>query len=90
MGYWVPTQSRPRAAILSGPKPRDAEALQAARMAHAGVLQEARKLSEAAIGLHLAYYNLVKTHFSIRSTPAMNPGVESSAWRVTNLVDAAA
>ncbi len=44
---------------------------------------------KAAIALHLAYYNLVKFHSTIRCTPAMAAGVESSAWTVTDLVDAA-
>jgi IS1 family transposase len=44
---------------------------------------------KAAIGLHLAYYNFVKTHSTVRCTPAMAAGVESSAWTVADLVDAA-
>ncbi len=44
---------------------------------------------KAAIGLHLGYYNLVKTHSSVRCTPAQAAGVESSAWSVADLVDAA-
>jgi hypothetical protein len=44
---------------------------------------------KAAMGLHLAYYNLVKTHSTIRCTPAMAAGVERSAWTVNDLLDAA-
>jgi IS1 family transposase len=44
---------------------------------------------KAAIALNLAYYNLVKTHGSLRCTPAMAAGVESSAWTVSDLVNAA-
>ncbi len=44
---------------------------------------------KAAIGLHLGYYNLVKTHSTVRCTPAMAAGVESSAWTVTDLINAA-
>ncbi len=44
---------------------------------------------EAAIALHLAYYNLVKFHGTLRMTPAMKAGVEGSAWTVADLVDAA-
>ena len=44
---------------------------------------------KAAIALHLAYYNFVKTHGSIRCTPAMEAGIEKSAWTVADLVDAA-
>jgi len=45
---------------------------------------------KAAIGLNLAYYNFVKTHSTVRCTPAMAAGVESSAWSVGDLVNAAA
>ncbi len=44
---------------------------------------------KAAIGLHLAYYNFVKTHSTVRCTPAMAAGVESSAWTVADLINAA-
>jgi hypothetical protein len=44
---------------------------------------------KAAIALHLAHYNFVKTHGSIRCTPAMEAGIEKSAWTVADLVDAA-
>jgi hypothetical protein len=43
----------------------------------------------AAIALNLAYYNFVKTHSTIRCTPAMAAGIESTLWTVGNLVDAA-
>lgn len=43
---------------------------------------------KAAIALHLAYYNFVKIHGSIRCTPAMEAGVEDSAWTVSDLVNA--
>lgn len=33
-----------------------------------------------------AYYNFVKSHISIRCTPAMAAGVENSAWTVRDLV----
>jgi IS1 family transposase len=44
---------------------------------------------EAAVGLHFAYYNLVKRHGTIRCTPAMAAGVERSFWSVGDLVEAA-
>jgi IS1 family transposase len=44
---------------------------------------------EAAVGLHFAYYNLVKRHGTIRCTPAMAAGVEQSFWSVGELVEAA-
>jgi hypothetical protein len=43
---------------------------------------------KAAIALHLAYYNFVKVHGSLRCTPAMEAGIEKSAWTVSNLIDA--
>ena len=44
---------------------------------------------KAAIALHLAYYNLVKIHGSLRCTPAMEAGIENGAWTVSDLVNAA-
>lgn len=41
---------------------------------------------KAAIGLHLAYYNFVKTHSTIRCTPAMAAGVESSSLTIRDLI----
>jgi IS1 family transposase len=45
---------------------------------------------EAAVALHFAYYNLVKTHKTLRCTPAMEAGVERDFWTVEQLVEAAA
>ena len=42
---------------------------------------------KAAIALHLAYYNLVKFHSTIRCTPAMAAGVTSAFWTVRDLVE---
>jgi IS1 family transposase len=36
----------------------------------------------AAFGLHFAYYNLVRRHNTLRCTPAMAAGVESTFWTV--------
>ena len=44
---------------------------------------------EAAAALHFAYYNFVKTHGSIRCTPAMAAGVEKSFLTIGDLVEAA-
>jgi hypothetical protein len=41
---------------------------------------------KAAVALHYAYYNFVKTNIAIRCTPAMAAGVESPAWTVRDLV----
>jgi hypothetical protein len=55
-------------------------------------LASSKKLTnfKAAIALNVAYYKLVKTHGSLRCTPAMAVVVESTAWNVSDLVDAAA
>lgn len=44
---------------------------------------------KAAIGLNFAYYNFVKTHGTIRCTPAMAAGVMPSALTVRDLVEMA-
>lgn len=44
---------------------------------------------KAAVALNLAYYNFVKTHGTLRCTPAMAAGIERSAWTVANLLDVA-
>ena len=44
---------------------------------------------KAAVALHYAYYNFVKSHTSIRCTPAMEAGVVNSAWKVQDLVEMA-
>jgi IS1 family transposase len=43
----------------------------------------------AAVGLHFAYYNLVRRHSTLRCTPAMAAGIESTFWTVGELVEAA-
>jgi IS1 family transposase len=43
----------------------------------------------AAVGLHFAYYNLVRRHSTLRCTPAMAAGVENTFWTVADLVEAA-
>ena len=44
---------------------------------------------EAAVALHFAYYNLVRSHGSLKMTPAMMAGIEKSFWSVGDLVEAA-
>jgi hypothetical protein len=44
---------------------------------------------KAAVALHYAYYNFVKSHKTIRCAPAMEAGVENSSWTVQNLVEMA-
>src|SRR6266481_7109585 len=41
----------------------------------------------AAVALHLAYYNFVKTHGSLRCTPAMAAGIESTHLTTANLIE---
>ena len=42
---------------------------------------------KAAVSLHFAHYNFVRTHKSLRMTPAMAAGVEKSLWSLTELVE---
>jgi hypothetical protein len=44
---------------------------------------------EAAVALHFAYYNFVRSHGLLKMTPAMAAGVERSFWSVGDLVEAA-
>jgi IS1 family transposase len=43
---------------------------------------------KAAVGLHFGYYNFVRRHNTLRCTPAMAAGVESTFWTVADLVEA--
>ena len=43
----------------------------------------------AAIALWFAYYNLARVHTKLRVTPAMAAGVTSTAWDMSELMDAA-
>lgn len=45
---------------------------------------------QAAVALHFAYYNFVKIHSTIRTTPAMAIGVSSRLWTVRDLIDLSA
>lgn len=44
---------------------------------------------EAAVPLHFAYYNFVRSDGSLKMTPAMNAGIEKSFWTVGDLAEAA-
>ncbi len=46
-----------------------------------------RENFDAAIALHYAYYNFCKVHGTVRCTPAMEAGIESSQWKVADLVE---
>ncbi len=48
-----------------------------------------RENFEAAVGLHFAAYNLVRTHATLKMTPAMAAGIERNWWSWGDLVDAA-
>jgi hypothetical protein len=39
-----------------------------------------------AVALHFAYYNLVKVHSTLRTTPAMAAGVTDRLWEMSDLV----
>lgn len=41
---------------------------------------------QAAVALNFAYYNFCKTHNTLRMTPAMAAGIESTHWTVEELV----
>lgn len=43
-------------------------------------------MAPAAVALHLAHYNFVRIHQSLRVTPAMAAGVSDSLWEVDDLV----
>jgi len=43
---------------------------------------------EAAVSLHFAAYNFVRTHSSLKMTPAMAAGVERNFWSYGDLVEA--
>ncbi len=42
---------------------------------------------QAAVALNFAYYNFCKIHSTVRCTPAMQAGVESSQWSVAELIE---
>jgi IS1 family transposase len=42
---------------------------------------------QAAVALHFAHYNLVRTHKTLRVTPAMAAGVTNRLWSLEELVD---
>ena len=48
-----------------------------------------RENFEAAVGLHFAAYNFVRTHNSLKMTPAMAAGIERNFWSWGDLVEAA-
>lgn len=43
----------------------------------------------AAISLYVAYYNLCRSHESLRSTPVVALGIADHAWSIGELIDAA-
>jgi IS1 family transposase len=44
---------------------------------------------KAAVALHFAWYNFVKVHSTLRTTPAIAAGVSSRLWTVSDLVEMA-
>jgi len=59
-----------------------------ARLTHA--FSKKRENFEAAVGLHFAYYNFVKRHITLRTTPAVAAGVSGTQWTVAELLKAVA
>ncbi len=45
---------------------------------------------QAAVALHFAYYNFVKRHNTLRTSPAMAAGIARDFWTVGHLIEAAA
>jgi IS1 family transposase len=43
----------------------------------------------AAVALHFAHYNFCRIHSSLRVTPAMAAGIETTVWGIDQLMDAA-
>lgn len=43
----------------------------------------------AAVSLHVAFYNLCRSHEALRMTPAMALGITDRAWSVADLIEAA-
>jgi 3-methyladenine DNA glycosylase/8-oxoguanine DNA glycosylase len=44
---------------------------------------------KAAIGLHFGYYNFVKRHSTLKTTPCMAAGVTRNVWTVADLIERA-
>jgi IS1 family transposase len=42
---------------------------------------------EAAVSLNFLYYNFIRTHGTLKCTPAMEAGIERSFWTVADLVE---
>jgi hypothetical protein len=40
-----------------------------------------------AMALHFMYYNFVRIHQTLRTTPAMAAGVTKRLWEITDVVD---
>ena len=43
----------------------------------------------AAVSLHIAFYNLCRTHEALRMTPAMALGITDHVWSIAELIEAA-
>jgi hypothetical protein len=43
----------------------------------------------ATVGLHFAHYNLVRTHSTIKTTPAVFAGIMPRKWSMHELIGAA-
>jgi hypothetical protein len=43
----------------------------------------------AALSLHVAFYNLCRSHEALRTTPAVSLGITDHVWSIGELIDAA-
>ena len=42
---------------------------------------------KAAVGLHMAWYNYVRPHMTLKTTPAVAAGIADHKWSIHELVD---
>ena len=49
-----------------------------------------RENFDAAVGLHFGFYNFVKKHNTLRTTPAVAAGVAGAQWSIGELLEAVA
>lgn len=52
------------------------------------MLEMPNKNPAAAVALHVAHYNFVRVHGSLKVTPAMAAGVIDELWTIEDLYDA--
>jgi hypothetical protein len=80
---WIPTAER--YGLLT--PHRDGKRLVVARRWLTNAFSKKLENFKAAVALHYAYYNFVKSNIAIRCTPAMAAGVTNTFWTVRDLVE---